>query len=87
MNLTFGVPGLLGGIKFALIKIGEQKVKKLQSKIGATTWRNCETIFFEEYECESSNRGYRSFRKALEIMGINSISLDRYGVLEQNFLS
>jgi len=39
MNLTFGVPGLLGGIKFAPIKRGEQKVKKFQSKIDATTWR------------------------------------------------
>ncbi len=57
MNLTFGVPGLLGEIKFALIKRGEQKVKKLQSKIDATSWRNCATIFLKSTNVKIPTEG------------------------------
>ena len=57
MNLTFGVPGLLGGIKFALIKRGGQKVKKLQSKMRETTWRNCATIFLKSTNVKIPTEG------------------------------
>lgn len=57
MNLTFGGPGLLGGIKFALIKRGEQKVKKFQSKIDATSWRNCAMTFLKSTNAKFLTEG------------------------------
>ena len=74
MNLTFSMPGLLGGIKFALIKRGEQKVKKLQSKIDATSWRNCATTFLKSTNVKIPTEGTEVSIKPWRKCGINSVS-------------
>ncbi len=56
--------------------------------VGETLEELCDN-FFEEHECENSNRGYRSFKRALEILGdkFSFVSLDRYGVLQLNIMN
>ena len=56
--------------------------------VGETLEELCDN-FFEEHKCENSNRGYRSFKRALEILGekFSFVSLDRCGVLQLNIMN
>ena len=64
-------------------------VKKIMIMlVGETLEELCDN-FFEEHEFENSNRGYRNFKRVLEILGnkFSFVSLDRDGVLQLNIMN